>query len=59
MFYFLTLLLKTLFDTDRWMLIKYIYRVGRAANHQSATDMEDYANRPLNKHVTAIMNQHT
>ena len=59
MFYFLTLLLKTLFDTDRWMLIKYIYRVGRAANHQSTADIENYENRPLNKPITAIMSQHS
>ena len=59
MFYFLTLLLKTLFDTDRWMLIKYIYRVGRAANHQSDTGMKNYEIRPFNKPVTAIMSQHT
>ena len=39
------------------MLLKYIYRVGRAANHLSTTDMENYASRPLNKPITAIMSQ--
>ena len=40
-------------------------RVGRAANHQNnlnhrhTTDMEDNENRPLNKPITEIMNQHT
>ena len=29
-----------LFDTDWWMLIKHIYKVGRAANNQSTTDRE-------------------
>ena len=37
MFCFLTMLQKNLFDTDRWMLLKRVYRVGRAANHQSST----------------------
>ena len=51
------MLLKKTFNTDRWMLIatKKIYRVGRAANHQSNTDMENYKNRPLNKPITAIL----
>ena len=48
----LTLLLKNHFDTDRWMLLKHVYRVGRAAKHQSNTDMENYKNRPLNKHIS-------
>ena len=39
--------------------IKYIYRVDRAADHQYATDMENYKNRPLNKPVTALTSQHT
>ena len=47
MFCFFTLLLKNHFDTDRWMLIKLVYRVGRAATHQSKTDMENYENRQL------------
>ena len=38
---------------------KHIYRVGRAADHQNATDMENYENRPLNKSVTAIISQHS
>ena len=59
MFCFLTLLLKNPLDTDRWVLIKHIYRVGRAANHQSNTGMENYKNWPLNKPITAIMHQHT
>ena len=37
MFCFLTMLQKNLFDTDRWMLLKHVYRVGSAANHQSST----------------------
>ena len=51
------MLLKNCFDADGWMLLKHIYRVGRAANHQSNTDMENYENRPLNKPITAIMSQ--
>ena len=47
MYCFLTLLLKNPIDTDRWMLLKHIYRVGRAANHQSHTDVENYENRQL------------
>ena len=39
--------------------IKHIYRVGRAADHQYATDMENYENRPWNKPVTALISQHT
>ena len=38
---------------------KHIYRVGRAADHQNATDMENYENRPLNKSVTALISQHS
>ena len=49
-FDFLTCYLKNHFLTDQWMLLKYIYRVGRAANRQSTTDMENYENKP----VTAI-----
>ena len=41
------------------MLLKHIYRTGRAANHQSNTDMENYENRPLNKPITAIISQYT
>ena len=41
------------------MLLKHIYRVGRAANHQNTAGMENYENRPLNKPVTAMINQHT
>ena len=52
------MLLKNPFDTDRQMLLKHIYRVGRAANHQSNTDMENYEIRPLYKPITAIMSQH-
>ena len=41
--------------------IKYIYRVDRAADHQYATDMENYKNRPLDKpiSITAMVSQHT
>ena len=39
------------------MLLKYIFRVGRAANDQSTTDMENYESRPLNKPITAIGNK--
>ena len=46
---------KKLFDTDKWMLLKHIYRVGRAANHQSNTDMNNYENRLLNEPITAII----
>ena len=59
MFCFLTLLLKNPFDTDGWMVIKHIYRAGRAANHQSNTGMENDEIGSLNKLVTAIMSQHT
>ena len=45
--------------TDRWRLLKHIYRVDRAAIHQSTTDMENYENMSLNKPVTVMMNQHT
>ena len=38
--------------------IKHIYRVGRAASHQNATDMENYENRPLKKPITAVISQH-
>ena len=43
------------------LVLKHIYRVGRAANHQSTTtsDMGSYEDRPLNKPITAIMSQHT
>ena len=37
------------------MLLKHIYRVGRAANHQSNTDMDNYENRLLNEPITAII----
>ena len=50
---FFTQLLKNPFYTDQWMLLKHIYRVGTAANHQSTTRI------CLNKSVTAMMNQHT
>ena len=39
-FCFLTILLKNCSDTDRWMLLKHV-RVGRAAKHQSNTDMDN------------------
>ena len=39
--------------------MKHIYWAGRAANHQSTTDMENYEIRPLNKPMTAIISQHT
>ena len=58
-FTFLPCYLKNHSHTDQWMLLKLIYRVGRAANHQSTTDMENYERRPLNKPITAIMSQHT
>ena len=35
--------------------IKHVYRAGRAANHQSTTDMENCDNKPMNKPITAIM----
>ena len=47
------------------MLLKHVYRVGRAVKHQSNMDMENYKNRPLNKHISItaisyiIMRQHT
>ena len=56
-FAFLPCYLKNHFRTDQWMLLKYIFRVGRAANHQSTTDMENYESRPLNKPITAIGNK--
>ena len=59
MFCFLTLLLNNPVDTDRWILIKHIYRVGRAANYQSNTGIENCEIKPLNKPITAIMSQHT
>ena len=40
-------LLKSSFRTDQWMLLKHIYRVSRAANHHSTTDMENYESRSL------------
>ena len=58
-FAFLIKLLKNPFHTDQWMLLKHLYRLGRAVNHQSNTDMENYENRPLNKPITVMMNQHT
>ena len=61
-FAFLLCYLKILFNadpSDRQMLWKNIYRVDRAANHHSNSDMENYENRPLNKPITAIMSQHT
>ena len=42
-----------------WMLLKHTYRVDRAANHQSNTDMENYQKRPLKRPIIIIMNQHT
>ena len=56
-FAFLPCYLKNHFHTDQWMLLKYIFRVGRAANDQSTTDMENYESRPLNKPITAIGNK--
>ena len=58
-FCFLTMLLKKSVSYSQMDAIKHIYRVGRAADHQNATDMENYENRPLNKPITAVISQHT
>ena len=40
------------------MLSKHVYRVGKAANHQSNSDIENYEKWHLNKpiSITAIIN---
>ena len=43
------------------MLSKQVYSVGKAANHQSNSDIENYKKRHLNKPIsnTAVISQHT
>ena len=58
-FCFLTLRHKSPLILTYWLLLSHFYKVGRAANHQSTADMENYEHRPLDKPVTAVMSQHT